>query len=88
MVSEQLIKEILGKPKVRLDDVLKTNIPGVVTGTCLDAGRRRYSIHRGFRNAGRGETYSHWTIRRCYEGVGSNIAEPYRVASGPYDSPI
>jgi ATP-dependent Lon protease len=32
MVSEQLIKEILGKPKVRLDDVLKTNIPGVVTG--------------------------------------------------------
>jgi ATP-dependent Lon protease len=32
MVSEQLIKEILGKSKVRLDDVLKTNIPGVVTG--------------------------------------------------------
>jgi len=27
MVSEQLIKEILGKSKVRLDDVLKTNIP-------------------------------------------------------------
>ena len=32
IVNEQLIKEILGKSKVRLDDVLKTNIPGVVTG--------------------------------------------------------
>jgi len=32
IVNEQLIKDILGKPKVRLDDVLKTNIPGVVTG--------------------------------------------------------
>ncbi len=32
VVDEQVIKEILGKPKVRLDDVLKTNIPGVVTG--------------------------------------------------------
>ncbi len=32
IVNEAAIREILGKPKVRLDDVLKSNAPGVVTG--------------------------------------------------------
>jgi ATP-dependent Lon protease len=31
-VTEEMVREILGKPKVRLDDILKKNIPGVVTG--------------------------------------------------------
>jgi ATP-dependent Lon protease len=32
VVDEAAIREILGKPKVKLDDVLKSNAPGVVTG--------------------------------------------------------
>jgi ATP-dependent Lon protease len=32
VVDEAAIREILGKPKVRLDDILKSNAPGVVTG--------------------------------------------------------
>ena len=32
VVKEDMLKEVLGRVKVRLDDVLQTNMPGVVTG--------------------------------------------------------
>ncbi len=47
LLTTKDITAVLGQPRFENEIAMRTSVPGVATGTGLDAGRRRHSLHRG-----------------------------------------
>ncbi len=56
--------------------------------TCMDTGRRRHPLHRGYVHARKGKAHADRPARGRDEGVCANLAQPHSVAPREHRRPV